>query len=125
MGLIIFDKLICGYKINVYDGAKLIGEPGTSTAFSLRITHSPVRFVFIPNGTEGVGFMDELLPINVKESQNREGAIADAIIKWAIQHHDIVFRNYKRHVEDVCEGDCDSRVCLQKNLAKVSPMFKE
>lgn len=121
MPILVFDKLVCGYNINVFDEPKIIGDKGDLMVIPMRITASPVRFEMALKSKHPVAFLDWLPPIKVKEEEKRKEAIKEELVKWVMQYADIVFGNYRKHVQHPCNGECMNHLCLQKT----SPMLKE
>lgn len=114
-GVIVLKNLICGYTINVFDVPKRVSGLYSTTYMALRLTHSPIRFVFSLDG-HNVAFQDWLSPINIKKSEARTLTIEKAIIEWVNKHADFVFEKYELYVEKACDGSCASKICLQKPM---------
>lgn len=113
MSEFVISDLICGYTINVFDEPKRVSNHHSQLSFPMRITHSPIYFVVKLNNN-AVAFRGTLSPINIKSGNARNRAIEDAILEWSMKYVDLVERKYKEKVEKVCDGSCNSRVCLSK-----------
>lgn len=111
--VITLKNLICGYTINIFDSPKVVSGNNSQNYMALRLTHSPIRFMFSLNGYH-VAFENWLTAINIKPSDARAKAIENAIVEWAMQHADIVFGKYNQNVSEQCDGKCESRMCLAK-----------
>lgn len=116
MAIKVLKDLICGYTINVFDTPKVVSSMDGRYSMPMRLTHSPIRFMFSLDDC-GVAFEDRLSPINIKESPERNAAIEKALIEWAMQHHNIVFGSYQKHVKKPCDGKCENRICLEKTVS--------